>query len=374
MSSRASRPRPPASSISAARARPCSTGSTRAITAAGSCFGSRIPTRRARPRRRSTRSSTACAGSGSTGTSKPISSRNSPPGTPRSPQELLAGGHAYRCWMTPEELAAQREAGAARAPAVPHPQPVARPRRGRANEPFVVRLKAPQDGETVIEDRVQGRVAVQNEELDDFVLLRSDGSPTYMLAVVVDDHDMGVTHVIRGDDHLNNAFRQLAIIRAMGWPEPVYGHVPLIHGAGRGEALQAARGIGRRRLSRRARHPARGFVQLSAPARLGPWRRGDHQPRGRGQMVRSRPCRPLALALRFEEAREPQRPLSARSRSRAAGGPGRAEDRGRGRGAARPRDAGADGAGEGPERARRGRGLPVRHGARWRWTRRRRCC
>jgi glutamyl-tRNA synthetase len=91
-------------------------------------------------------------------------------------------------------------------------------------------LKAPQEGETVIEDKVQGRVEVQNAEIDDFVLLRSDGTPTYMLAVVVDDHDMGVTHVIRGDDHLNNAFRQLAIIRAMGWAEPIYAHVPLIHG------------------------------------------------------------------------------------------------------------------------------------------------
>jgi len=94
----------------------------------------------------------------------------------------------------------------------------------------VIRLKAPQEGVTVIDDKVQGRVEVQNAEIDDFVLLRSDGTPTYMLAVVVDDHDMGVTHVIRGDDHLNNAFRQLAIIRAMGWPEPIYAHVPLIHG------------------------------------------------------------------------------------------------------------------------------------------------
>jgi glutamyl-tRNA synthetase len=82
----------------------------------------------------------------------------------------------------------------------------------------------------MIRDEVQGRVAVSNSELDDMILLRSDGTPTYMLAVVVDDHDMGVTHVIRGDDHLNNAFRQLTIIRAMGWPEPIYGHVPLIHG------------------------------------------------------------------------------------------------------------------------------------------------
>ncbi|MGE3691430.1 MAG: glutamate--tRNA ligase, partial [Novosphingobium sp.] len=100
-----------------------------------------------------------------------------------------------------------------------------------AAQPFVVRIKAPREGETVIQDLVQGEVTVSNAEIDDFVLLRSDGTPTYMLAVVVDDHDMGITHVIRGDDHLNNAFRQLAIIHGMGWPEPAYGHVPLIHGA-----------------------------------------------------------------------------------------------------------------------------------------------
>jgi glutamyl-tRNA synthetase len=93
----------------------------------------------------------------------------------------------------------------------------------------VVRLKAPLDGEVTIHDRVQGEVTVRNSEIDDLVLLRSDGTPTYMLAVVVDDHDMGVTHVIRGDDHLNNAFRQLPIYRAMGWPEPAYAHIPLIH-------------------------------------------------------------------------------------------------------------------------------------------------
>jgi glutamyl-tRNA synthetase len=148
---------------------------------------------------------------------------------------LLASGHAYRCWMTQDELAAQRE----RAQAERRPFRIESPWRDADEEgkgPFVIRLKAPRDGETVIEDRVQGRVAVRNAEIDDFVLLRSDGTPTYMLAVVVDDHDMGVTHVIRGDDHLNNAFRQLAIIRAMdgitagAWPEPVYAHVPLIHG------------------------------------------------------------------------------------------------------------------------------------------------
>ncbi|OYW46106.1 MAG: glutamate--tRNA ligase [Sphingomonadales bacterium 32-68-7] len=144
--------------------------------------------------------------------------------------ELLAKGHAYRCWMSQAELAAQRE----RAQAERRPFRIESPWRDGASEgdgPFVVRLKAPREGETVIEDRVQGRVAVQNVELDDFILLRSDGTPTYMLAVVVDDHDMGVTHVIRGDDHLNNAFRQLAIVRGMGWPEPIYAHVPLIHGA-----------------------------------------------------------------------------------------------------------------------------------------------
>jgi len=144
--------------------------------------------------------------------------------------DLLAMGHAYKCWMSQEELAAQRE----RAQAERRPFRIDSPWRNRTDEgdgAFVIRLKAPRDGETVIEDRVQGRVAVKNAELDDFILLRSDGTPTYMLAVVVDDHDMGVTHVVRGDDHLNNAFRQLAIIRAMGWPEPTYAHVPLIHGA-----------------------------------------------------------------------------------------------------------------------------------------------
>jgi glutamyl-tRNA synthetase len=144
--------------------------------------------------------------------------------------KMLERGHAYRCYMTQEELAAERE----KAQAERRPFRIRSPWRertdGNPDAPSVIRLKAPQEGETVIEDKVQGRVAVQNAEIDDFVLLRSDGTPTYMLAVVVDDHDMGVTHVIRGDDHLNNAFRQLAILRAMGWPEPVYAHVPLIHG------------------------------------------------------------------------------------------------------------------------------------------------
>lgn len=146
--------------------------------------------------------------------------------------QLLETGHAYRCYLTQEELQARREAAQAerRTFRIDSEWRDADPASAPAGQPFVVRIKAPRQGETVIDDEVQGRVTVSNAELDDFVLLRSDGTPTYMLAVVVDDHDMGVTHVIRGDDHLNNAFRQLAIIRAMGWPEPTYAHVPLIHG------------------------------------------------------------------------------------------------------------------------------------------------
>ncbi len=151
--------------------------------------------------------------------------------------KLLEAGHAYKCFATPEELEQMRAEQRA------NKQPMRYDRRWRDRSeseapegaPFVIRLKVPTDGETTIHDAVQGEVTVKNAEIDDYVLLRADGTPTYMLAVVVDDHDMGVTHVIRGDDHLNNAFRQLPIIRAMdeiegGWPDPIYGHVPLIHG------------------------------------------------------------------------------------------------------------------------------------------------
>ena len=149
---------------------------------------------------------------------------------------LLASGHAYRCWLTAEELAERRAAAqATRRPFRIRSEwrdrdPLAALGEAPADLPFVIRIKAPLEGETAIEDAVQGRVAVANSELDDFVLLRSDGTPTYMLAVVVDDHDMGVTHVIRGDDHLNNAFRQIVIMEGMEWPRPVYAHVPMIHG------------------------------------------------------------------------------------------------------------------------------------------------
>ena len=147
--------------------------------------------------------------------------------------ELIARGAAYRCYLTQDELAGRREAAQAeRRPfRIDSEWRDCEPAAGEQDKPFVVRIKAPKDGETVIDDLVQGCVTVANAELDDFVLLRSDGTPTYMLAVVVDDHDMGVTHIIRGDDHLNNAFRQLAIIRAMEWPVPTYAHIPLIHGS-----------------------------------------------------------------------------------------------------------------------------------------------
>ncbi len=147
--------------------------------------------------------------------------------------QMLAQGNAYHCYCSPQELdemrAAQKAAG----------KPMRYDGRWRDRDPKdappgikpVVRLKAQQTGQTVIKDAVQGEVTVENAQLDDMILLRADGTPTYMLAVVVDDFDMNVTHVIRGDDHLNNAFRQLQIIKAMGWPEPVYAHIPLIHGA-----------------------------------------------------------------------------------------------------------------------------------------------
>ncbi len=146
---------------------------------------------------------------------------------------LLDSGHAYRCWLTAEELAAMRAA----AQAEKRPFRIESPWRdgdianAPTDQPYVVRLKAPREGILTIHDRVQGEVSVKAQEIDDFVLLRSDGTPTYMLSVVVDDHDMGVTHIIRGDDHLNNAFRQLVMLRALGWEEPVYAHVPLIHGS-----------------------------------------------------------------------------------------------------------------------------------------------
>jgi glutamyl-tRNA synthetase len=147
-------------------------------------------------------------------------------------EQLLAAGRAYKCYCTPEELAEMREKARAEG------RPPVYDGRWRDRDPEeapqgvapAIRLKTPREGETVIDDRVQGTVKVTNKELDDLVLLRSDGSPTYMLSVVVDDHDAGITQIIRGDDHLTNAFRQSQIFTALQWEQPAFAHVPLIHG------------------------------------------------------------------------------------------------------------------------------------------------
>src|ERR1044072_4533554 len=147
-------------------------------------------------------------------------------------EEMLARGHAYKCWLTPAELDAMRE----KAQAEKQPLTIRAPWRDRdpaeapAGVPHVIRLKAPREGETVVDDQVQGRVVFQNKELDDLIILRSDGNPTYNLAVVVDDHDMKVTNIIRGVDHLTKAARQTQIYQAMDWDVPIFAHVPLIHG------------------------------------------------------------------------------------------------------------------------------------------------
>ncbi len=157
---------------------------------------------------------------------------------PRAPrhaavaQEMMAKGQAYRCYASPEELAQMREAQKKAGKSIRYDG------RWRDRDPAeappgvapVIRLKAPASGETVVDDLVQGTVKVENAQLDDMVLLRADGTPTYMLSVVVDDHDMGVTHIMRGDDHLTNAFRQSQIYMAMGWEIPRFAHIPLIHG------------------------------------------------------------------------------------------------------------------------------------------------
>jgi glutamyl-tRNA synthetase len=188
--------------------------------------------------------------------------------------DLLANGAAYKCFSTQEEIESFREAARAEgrstlfqspwrdADAASHP-----------DAPHVIRLRTPQDGETVIEDEVQGRVTISNTQIDDMILLRSDGTPVYMLAVVVDDHDMGVTHVIRGDDHLNNAARQMGIYTAMGWPLPVYAHIPLIHGAD-GKKLSKRHGALGADEYQKMGFPAAGMRNYLA--RLG-WSHGDDE-------------------------------------------------------------------------------------------------
>ncbi len=148
-------------------------------------------------------------------------------------ESLLAAGMAYRCYCSQEELAEMRETAKREGRSIRYDG------RWRDRDPAdapagvdpVIRLKAPRDGDTIIDDLVQGPVRVANSQLDDMILLRSDGSPTYMHSVVIDDHDMAITHVIRGDDHLTNAARQTQLFQAFGWPAPCFAHIPLIHGA-----------------------------------------------------------------------------------------------------------------------------------------------
>ncbi len=210
-------------------------------------------------------------------------------------EELLANGHAYRCYASPDELAQMREAARREGRAKLYDG------RWRDRDPSeappgvkpAIRLKAPLTGETVIEDQVQGRVVWQNENLDDLVLLRSDGTPTYMLAVVVDDHDMGVTHIIRGDDHLTNARAAEADLRRARLAGAGDGAYPADPRPGRLKALQAPRRARRRCLSGHGLS-AGGVAQLSGAARLEPRRPGDFLDRGDDRGVRSAADRPRA--------------------------------------------------------------------------------
>ena len=146
-------------------------------------------------------------------------------------RQMLASGAAYKCFATQDEIEAFREAARAEGRSTLFRSPWRDvPESDHPDAPYAIRVKAPRDGETVIDDVVQGRVTIRNDQLDDMIVMRSDGTPVYMLAVVVDDHDMDVTHVIRGDDHLNNAARQMLVYHAMGWEVPVWAHIPLIHG------------------------------------------------------------------------------------------------------------------------------------------------
>ncbi|MEM9968611.1 MAG: glutamate--tRNA ligase [Pseudomonadota bacterium] len=187
---------------------------------------------------------------------------------------LLNMGKAYKCFATSDDIAAYREAAkkAGRSTLFRSPWREA-PVASHPDAPFVIRIKAPLEGETRIRDQVQGDVLIRNDQLDDMVLLRSDGTPVYMLAVVVDDHDMGVTHVIRGDDHLNNAARQMMIYQAMGWAVPVWAHIPLIHGPD-GKKLSKRHGALGAQEYQRLGYPAAGMRNYLT--RLG-WSHGDDE-------------------------------------------------------------------------------------------------
>ncbi len=188
--------------------------------------------------------------------------------------QLLDEGKAYKCFATQDEIAASREEARAAGKSTHYRSPWRDADAStHPDAPYVVRIKAPREGQTVIRDQVQGDVTIRNDQLDDMILLRSDGTPVYMLAVVVDDHDMGVTHVIRGDDHLNNAARQMMIYEAMGWDLPVYAHIPLIHGAD-GKKMSKRHGATGAHEYQALGYPATGMRNYLA--RLG-WSHGDDE-------------------------------------------------------------------------------------------------
>lgn len=188
--------------------------------------------------------------------------------------QMLARGTAYKCFSTQEEIAAFRAEAEARGSYAVFQSPWrdADPST-HPDAPYVIRMRAPREGETVIKDQVQGNVVIQNSALDDMICLRSDATPTYMLAVVVDDHDMGVTHVIRGDDHLNNAARQQMVYDAMGWTVPIWAHIPLIHGPD-GKKLSKRHGATGLEEYQALGYPAAGMRNYLA--RLG-WAHGDDE-------------------------------------------------------------------------------------------------
>ncbi|MVO14653.1 glutamate--tRNA ligase [Parasedimentitalea huanghaiensis] len=188
--------------------------------------------------------------------------------------QLLAEGKAYKCFASQDEIAAFRDQAKAEGKSTLYRSPWREADEGdHPDMPYVIRIKAPQSGVTTIKDQVQGDVTISNNQLDDMILLRSDGTPVYMLAVVVDDHDMGVTHVIRGDDHLNNAARQMTIYEAMGWDIPVWAHIPLIHGAD-GKKLSKRHGALGAQEYQVMGYPAAGMRNYLA--RLG-WSHGDDE-------------------------------------------------------------------------------------------------
>ncbi|SMY07959.1 glutamate--tRNA ligase [Flavimaricola marinus] len=188
--------------------------------------------------------------------------------------QMLAAGKAYKCFSTQEEIEAFRETARAENRSTLFRSPWRDvDESDHPDAPYVIRIKAPQDGTTTIDDAVQGSVTLGNDQLDDMILLRSDGTPVYMLAVVVDDHDMGVTHVIRGDDHLTNAFRQGMIYKAMGWDVPVMAHIPLIFGPD-GKKLSKRHGATGAAEYRAMGYPAAGMRNYLT--RLG-WSHGDDE-------------------------------------------------------------------------------------------------